>query len=154
MQTLCAEAGVIYKLVPELPGLGISGVMRWFQKRPMILQSLLFKTNDHFWFTFFHEAKHVLQQRKKSIFLESEKAEQSDEKREEAADHFAAELLIPCDAFEHFVAESARFSPTSVKSFADSVGIHPGIVSGRLMREGYAHYSEPVAKLREKFAWR
>lgn len=154
MQELCANAGVIYQLVPELPGLGVSGVMRWFQKRPMIQQSLLFKTNDHFWFTFFHEAKHVLQQRKKSIFLEGEQADHADAAREQEANRFAAELLIPSAEFESFVAKTPCFTPEVVCRFAESVGIHPGIVSGRLLREGYLTYPEPAAKLRTKFCWK
>lgn len=153
MQALCAEAGVIYTLVPELPGLGISGVMRWFQKRPLIQQSLLFKTNDHFWFTFFHEAKHVLQERKTSIFLEGDQAEQADSKREEQANRFAAELLIPEDEFSKFVEATPRFTATCVQRFAESIGIHPGIVSGRLLREGYVQYTDRVAKLKQKFVW-
>lgn len=153
MQQLCAEAGVIYRLVPELPGLGISGVMRWFQKRPMIQQSLLFKTNDHFWFTFFHEAKHVLQNRKKSIFLEGEKATSSDTQREEEANQFAADLLIPPTAWNTFTQETKTFSPAAVTRFAKSIKIHPGIVSGRLLREGLLEYSQPAAKLREKSDW-
>jgi hypothetical protein len=154
MQKLCAGAGVIYQLVPELPGLGVSGVMRWFQKRPMIQQSLLFKTNDHFWFTFFHEAKHVLQQRKKSIFLEGDQAVHADAAREDEANRFAGELLIPSKEFDRFVAGTPRFSSTAVSSFAESVGIHPGIVSGRLLREQQIAYTEPAARLRTKFAWK
>jgi HTH-type transcriptional regulator/antitoxin HigA len=154
MQALCASAGVIYQLVPELPGLGVSGVMRWFQKRPMIQQSLLFKTNDHFWFTFFHEAKHVLQQRKKSIFLEGEKADNADATREEEANRFAGELLIPSAEFESFVTKTPRFTSPAVCDFAESVGIHPGIVSGRLLREKQIAYAEPAARLRTKFAWK
>lgn len=154
IQELCARAGVIYQLVPELPGLGISGVMRWFQKRPMIQQSLLFKTNDTFWFTFFHESKHVLQQRKKSIFLEGEKVDTADAAREAEANRFAGELLIPSEALESFVEQTPRFTSTAVCRFAESIDIHPGIVSGRLLREGYLNYTEPAAKLRTKFAWR
>ena len=94
MKKLCADAGVIYLLVPELPGLGISGVMRWYRGKPVIQQSLLFKSNDHFWFTFFHEAKHVLQKRKKDIFLEGVNAEHEDQKREEEANCFSESLLV------------------------------------------------------------
>ncbi|NBB78931.1 MAG: ImmA/IrrE family metallo-endopeptidase [Verrucomicrobia bacterium] len=115
---------------------------------------LLFKTNDHFWFTFFHEAKHVLQQRKKTIFLEGEQAESADTVREEEANRFASELLIQSAEFDRFVAATSRFSSADVCRFAESVGIHPGVVSGRLLREGYLDYKEPAAKLRVKFAWK
>ena len=152
MKTLCAEAGVIFELVPELPGLGVSGVMRWFHGRPLIQQSLLFKTNDNFWFTFFHEAKHVLQMRKKQIFIEGGESQSEDIKREEEANRFAGEILIPFDAWEEFVRKE-HFDSERIRSFAKSVAIHPGIVAGRLLRDGLVDYNKPQAKLRVKFEW-
>jgi HTH-type transcriptional regulator/antitoxin HigA len=152
MKTLCAEAGVIFELVPELPGLGVSGVMRWFHGRPLIQQSLLFKTNDNFWFTFFHEAKHVLQMRKKQIFIEGGKSQPEDIKREEEANRFAGEILIPGDAWETFV-RKGHFECERIRTFARSIAIHPGIVAGRLLKEGRVDYSKPQAKLRAKFEW-
>jgi HTH-type transcriptional regulator / antitoxin HigA len=153
IKELCAEAGVIYQLIPELPGQGISGVMRWFNKRPMIQQSLLFKTNDHFWFTFFHEAKHVLQNRKKSIFLEGANADQEDQAREEEANQFASDLLIPPSTWKDFITQTSDFSSTVINAFASKLNIHPGIVSGRLLREKKLAYHQPAAKLRSKLKW-
>jgi HTH-type transcriptional regulator / antitoxin HigA len=152
MKALCAEAGVIYELVPELPGLGVSGVMRWFHGRPLIQQSLLFKTNDNYWFTFFHEAKHVLQMRKKQIFIEGANSEPEDIKREEEANRFAAELLIPEDVWESFVSKG-QFSSEHIRNLAKRIAIHPGIVAGRMLKEHLVDYSKPQAKLRDKFAW-
>lgn len=154
MEELCASAGVIYLLVPELPGQGISGVMRWFHKRPVIQQSLRFKTNDHFWFTFFHEAKHVLQNRKKSIFLEGSKADQEDEEREAEANRFSSELLISTEAWKAFLQSHHSFSVAVVKQFASELALHPGIVSGRLIRDGKLKYGQPAAKLRVNFSWK
>jgi addiction module HigA family antidote len=152
MKALCAAAGVIYELVPELPGLGVSGVMRWFHGRPLIQQSLLFKTNDNFWFTFFHEAKHVLQMRKKQIFIEGGQSQPEDTKREEEANRFASEILIPADAWENFV-RNEHFESERIRTFATSIAIHAGIVAGRLLKEGLIRYDMPQAKLRTKFEW-
>lgn len=153
MQKLCRDAGVVYHLVPELPGLGISGVMRWFRGRPMIQQSLLFKSNDQFWFTFFHEGRHVLQRRKKTIFLEGEASQPEDAEREEEANDFAADLLIPRGEWKRFVSGAGRFGESAIRRFADEVRIHPGIVAGRLLREKRIDYGAPQAKLRAKFVW-
>jgi addiction module HigA family antidote len=152
MQTLCAESGVIYTLVPELPGMGVSGVMRWFHGRPLIQQSLLFKTNDSYWFTFFHEAKHVLQKRKKEIFIEAINSNSEDTKREEDANRFAGEILIPSDDWNSFV-KQGQFSSNHIRAFAKRIKIHPGIVSGRLLKEKFISYNKPQAKLRDKFSW-
>jgi hypothetical protein len=152
MKALCAEAGVIYELVPELPGLGVSGVMRWFHGRPLIQQSLLFKTNDSYWFTFFHEAKHVLQMRKKQIFIEGGHSEPEDIKREEEANRFAGEMLIPTDAWKSFITKG-QFSSEQIRAFAKLIAIHPGIIAGRLLKEQFIEYNKPQARLRAKFAW-
>lgn len=126
--------------------------MRWFHGHPLIQQSLLFKTNDNYWFTFFHEAKHVLQMRKKQIFIEGGNAQPDDIKREEEANRFAGEILIPADAWRHF-AKQGDFSSGRIRSFATEIEIHPGIIAGRLRREKLMDYSEPQAKLRSKFEW-
>jgi len=152
MQQLCAKAGVIYLLVPELPGLGISGLMRWYRGKPVIQQSLLFKSNDHFWFTFFHEAKHVLQKRKKDIFLEGANAETEDTAREEEANAFARHWLIADPEWERFVGE-AKFETAIVRAFAQRLAIHPGIVVGRILREKLLPYTHPVRNLIAKFDW-
>lgn len=152
MKSLCADAGVIYELVPELPGLGVSGVMRWFHGRPLIQQSLLFKTNDNYWFTFFHEAKHVLQMRKKQIFIEAGQATPDDIKREDEANRFAGEILIPGDEWAAFVRKD-QFASERIRAFAKRIAIHPGIVAGRLLKEHRVEYSKPQAKLRAKFEW-
>lgn len=153
IQALCAAAGVIYVLVPELAGLGISGVMRWYHGRPLIQQSLLFKSNDHFWFTFFHEAKHVLQKKKKEIFLEGKNASHEDQKREEEANRFSGDLLIPPAEWTKFLQETQVINTASIRAFATRINIHPGIVTGRLMREELLDYSHPAQHLREKFVW-
>lgn len=153
MKQLCADAGVIYLLVPELPGLGISGVMRWYRGKPVIQQSLLFKSNDHFWFTFFHEAKHVLQKRKKDIFLEGVNAENEDQQREEEANVFARHWLIPEPDWDRFVKEVTKVESTAIRSFANSINVHPGIVVGRVMREKLLPYSHPARNLITKFVW-
>lgn len=153
MKQLCADAGVVYLLVTELPGLGISGVMRWYRGKPLIQQSLLFKSNDHFWFTFFHEAKHVLQKRKKDIFLEGANAEHEDHKREEEANRFAGNVLIPDAEWERFVVAETERGLAAIRTFANRIKIHPGIVAGRMMREKLLDYSHPARNLIVKFVW-
>ncbi len=61
MRELCAEAGVALAFVPELPDSAACGCARWLAKdKALIALSLRYKTNDHLWFSFFHEAAHVL----------------------------------------------------------------------------------------------
>ncbi|MDA0768495.1 MAG: HigA family addiction module antitoxin [Verrucomicrobia bacterium] len=152
IQERCAAAGVRFLTVPELPGLGVYGVTRWLGDTPLIQQSLHQKSHDHFWFTFFHEARHVLQKRKKLIFLESGSGDHEDQEREEDANRFSGNLLIPPAEYATLLA-SQNFSQAAIRRFADRIGIHSGIVVGRLMRDKILSYTDPTRRLQVKLRW-
>ena len=135
----CAQAGVAVVFVPELPRLRTSGATRWLTPNKALIQlSLRYKTDDHLWFTFFHEAGHILLHGKRDVFLEGDGASDS---KEQAADRFAANLLIPPSDYQRF-AKSGDFDEASIQSFADEMGIAPGVVVGRLQHEELLEYSQ------------
>jgi hypothetical protein len=102
----CAGAGVAVVVVPPLPGVRAYGATRWLHSTKALIQlSLRGKTDDHLWFTFFHEA-----------------------------DVFACDLLIPTVEHEGFCAKN-DFSLAAIRTFASQLGIAPGIVAGRLQHE-------------------
>ena len=71
--TLCSNAGVAVAFVPELPRTRVCGATRWLSPTKALIQlSLRYKTDDQLWFTFFHEAAHILLHSKKTIFVESD----------------------------------------------------------------------------------
>ena len=137
---LCAEAGVVVVLVPELPKTHVYGFTRWLTKNKALLQlSLRYKTDDVLWFTFFHEAAHILLHGKKDIFFEFRG---SDDPKEDAANRWAANFLIPERAWDGFVeALPQRVSEWIVEDFADDQRIAPGIVVGRLQKEKRLSYA-------------
>lgn len=147
---LCASAGVAVAFVPELPKTHLSGIARWLTKDKALIQlSLRYKTSDQVWFTFFHEAGHILMHGKKTIFIDEKKADSAE--IEEEANRFASELLIPAVAWARF--ERARdFSSASVKRFATSQGIAPGIVVGRLQHLKLLSYAF-LNDLKERLEW-
>ncbi|MCY4104898.1 MAG: HigA family addiction module antitoxin [bacterium] len=131
----CAAAGVRVVVTREIEGARTHGATRWLGSgRPLIQLSLRFRWSDIFWFTFFHEAKHVLDGSKRAIYIEQPNGDSADRTDEELqADEFASNLLIPKDR--------ARVLPTigsldDVRMFAADLGIHPGIVVGRLHHGG------------------
>lgn len=72
LQTRCAAAGVAVVVVPALPKTGVSGATRWLHPQKASIQlSLRYRSNDHLWLTFFHEAGHILLHGKKALFLEA-----------------------------------------------------------------------------------
>ena len=147
MRDLCAGAGVALVLVPELPKAPVSGAARWLTKtKAMIALNLRGKANDRFWFTFFHEAGHILHDDHKEVFVD---VAYSDDPCERAANEFAAEFLIPAKLTPRF--EQLR-TKAEVEAFAAEIGLHPGIVVGRLQREKRIPYSHLNA-LKTKLVW-
>ncbi len=130
----CSEAGVRVVFIPELPGTCTWGATRWLTQSSALIQlSLRYKTDDHLWFTFFHEAGHILLHGKRNLFLEGEDGERDE--RESEADSFALEWLIPESEYKKFRRRGAN-SCAAISRFAHELGIAPGIVVGRLQHDG------------------
>jgi addiction module HigA family antidote len=154
----CASAGVAVTLVPELPGCRANGATRWLSPRKALIQlSLRYRWADVFWFSFFHEAAHVLLHGKREVFIEGEDGVPGEavEQKEREADRFAAQHLIPPGALERLRphAQAERLSKSRVQAFANEMGIHPGIVVGRLQHEGWLPHTH-LNGLRIRLAWR
>lgn len=148
---LCASVGVAVVFVPQIAGARVSGATRWLNKDKALIQlSLRYKMNEHFWFTFFHEAGHIVLHGKREVFIDT-KSEDRDAKEREA-DQFAADMLIPPGKYAAFVRSKKGTRQAVVREFAQKIGIAPGIVVGRLQHDGYLSYSH-LNGLKEKFVW-
>jgi HTH-type transcriptional regulator/antitoxin HigA len=138
LTTECAAAGVAVVFVPELPKIRCHAVSRWLTPDKALIQLCLrYRTDDQMWFSFFHEAAHILKHGKKRLFLDDLAADSPDETE---ADRFAADSLIPPAEFAVFVAQGKPTRP-SVQGFARRIGIAPGIVVGRLQHDGVIEQS-------------
>ena len=148
MRKLCAASGVALVIVPEIPRNPVSGATRWLSPDKALIQlSLRYKSDDQFWFSFFHEAGHLLRHGKKLGFIE-DGGPGSD--LEDEANAFAGSFLIPR---EHEVRLSALKSTTAILEFSKALGIAPGIVVGRLHRDKVIPYSH-CQHLKRRFEWR
>jgi hypothetical protein len=148
MVQACAQAGVALVLLEEFDKIHISGATRWLTpEKALLMMSLRYGTNDHFWFTFFHEAGHILLHGKKNIYVDEHDRYDSNEEKE--ANEFAGDILVPAKEYKHFVAMN-DFSELSIKKFAQRLGIHPGIVVGRLQHDGKIDFKWHNG-LKEKF---
>lgn len=138
LQEMCAETGVAVVFVPELKGTGIYGATRWIGDKAIIQLSLRYKSNDHLWFTFFHEAGHIISHGRKEIFLESKKV---DGEKEIEADNFSKNHLIPLMQYNEFLQNWDK-TLNEVKVFAEKSGIAPGIVVGRLQHDSQLAFNK------------
>ncbi len=126
MKRLCTEAGVAVALVPEMKKVPWNGATKWLTPRKaMILLCLRGRGEDKFWFSFFHEAGHVLKDNKKDLLINNGS---HDDPREKRADRFAAKFLIPSQYDDRI---RLIRSKAEIISMADKLGIAPGIVAGR-----------------------
>jgi HTH-type transcriptional regulator/antitoxin HigA len=133
VQGLAAAAGVAVVFVPAPPGCRVSGATCWLSPdRALIALSLRHKTNDHLWFTLFHEAGHLLLHGKKATFVDG--LDGQDAEHEAEANRFAANQLIPPTAACQL---RGLRSEVEVRAAAQTLGIAPGIVVGRLQHEGW-----------------
>jgi len=147
MREKCAAAGVAISLVQELPGGHVSGAAKWLSaSKAMIALNLRGKSLDKFWFTFFHEAGHLLDDDKDQMFVD---VEYSDNPRELTANKFAGEILIPP---KHEAELPMLRTETAVTSFARRIKVHPAIVVGRLQRDGIVPYDR-MNRLKARLDW-
>ena len=139
---LCAGAGVAFCVVQELPKIGANGVARWLTDRKALIQmSIRGKWADIFWYSFLHEAGHLLKHRtQRRIVIDGLNDDPEMAKIEAEADQFARDFLIPPEDWEQFCDEG-YFTPSSIRSFARSVGVAPFIVVGRLQKEKLVAYN-------------
>ena len=135
---LCNESGVALALVPQLPKVALSGAARWLSPRKAVIQlTARHKSNDHLWFTFFHEAAHILLHSKKGIFVDEANGNKVEVGVEVEANEWASNTLIDKRDWERFVVTSKKFCEYTIRAFSDKCGIAPSIVVGRLQHEGY-----------------
>lgn len=151
LKELCSASGVAFVLLAELPRTRVSGAARWLSPSRALLQlSLRHGTNDHFWFSFFHEAAHILLHGKKEAFVDEDQAAGEEPQKEREANSFSEDQLIPKGQYLAFATAHELLSKAAIVGFADRVGVAPGIVVGRLQHEGrlpYTHCNDLKAHL-------
>ncbi len=152
MIELAADAGVAVAFSRELEGLPVAGATRWlWPRRALIHLSLACETDDQLWYTFFHQAAHLLLHGKKQVFLEGAVraaagappapigSDRGGDEEELAADEFATGFLVPEATLGKLkpFCDSRRISETILRTFAAELHVAPGIVVSRLQQLGW-----------------
>jgi Zn-dependent peptidase ImmA (M78 family) len=105
-------------------------------------------SDDHFWFTFFHEAGHLLLHGERGVFLEGDDTPSNGE--EEEANKFAACILVPPEFQSSFL--NLRADARTVIRFAMRAGIAPGIVVGQLQHLDHLRHNQ-LNRLKRYYVW-
>ncbi|WP_299580287.1 HigA family addiction module antitoxin [Mucilaginibacter sp.] len=131
LREICFEVGVALVYSMSLPKAPISGAARWIGGQPLIQMTDRYKTNDHFWFTFFHEAAHILLHGKKDVFIEEFQGVENDQVKENEANEYSGNMLLPKSATEDL---PESITELDIRRLAKQYNTHPGIVVGRLQK--------------------
>ncbi|MBO4356345.1 MAG: HigA family addiction module antidote protein [Clostridia bacterium] len=137
MREIFSQCGVAFVLLPHLKNSGVNGAVKWINgERVVLAMNTRGAYADRFWFTLFHEVRHVFQQKIKTVFISgtSDELDEINASLEEDADRFASDFLIPGAKYAHW-SPDRYVSDSEIVAFAESVGIHPGIVAGRLQHD-------------------
>ena len=141
LQSLCAKYGVAVVYTPCLPKAPISGATWWKGGNPIIQLSGRYKTNDSFWFAFYHEVAHVLKHGRKEVFLEDLEGTPRDAQKEKEANRFAQKSLFP-EAAVRSLTSGAKPADEAILDYARKYRTHPAIIVGQLQHRGILSYRE------------
>lgn len=134
LQSLCASVGVRVVHTPCLPQTNLHGSTRWINDKPLIQLSNLYNRNDIFWFTFFHEAGHIIKHGKRDVFVEGLKYSPEEQIKEDEANDFAVKHIFSKEQ-ETEVLGNLPLNKQSIIAFANKFNTHPAMIIGRLARE-------------------
>lgn len=155
LQALCSKAGVALIVLATPPECPVSGAALYTrQKVPMIVLSARYLSDDHFWFTFFHEAGHLLlHDIESSPFIDELGPEADDMSNHEVeADEFARSVLLDERRGSIEVRRSSGPTIREIVAFASRQGISPGIVVGQCQHDGLLGFDRRN-DLKRKYRW-
>jgi Zn-dependent peptidase ImmA (M78 family) len=130
-------------------GCHASGSTRFLSEtKALLLLSFRHLSDDQFWFTFFHEAAHLLLHGEKRLFIEGLGGPAT--KEEEEANEFAGRLLVP-SPFRDRLFDLPTNSREVIK-FARLLGTSPGIIVGQLQHYRRIEHNQ-LNGLKRRFRW-
>jgi HTH-type transcriptional regulator/antitoxin HigA len=154
---ILAAAGVRLVIVEFLPGAKIDGAAFWLDDNsPVIALSIRFDRINNFWFVLRHEIEHIL--KRDGLRVDVELTEQIQRKErlppeEVHANEVAADFVVPSNELDNFIMRvRPLYSEQRILLFAKRIGVHPGLVVGRLQFRDevpYTHFHRYLVKVRE-----
>lgn len=150
LQGICASHGVAVVVARAPAGCRASGATRFLNsERALVLLSCRHLSDDHFWFTFFHEVGHLLLHGSQGTFVDLDGDPSSAIEAE--ANAFASSTLIPAEFLEQM--KRVPLLARSLIRLAMQIGVSPGIVVGQLQHAGRLGRDKQNG-LKRRFVWR
>jgi plasmid maintenance system antidote protein VapI len=149
LQEQCAACGVAVVIVRAPKGCPASGATRVKNGKAILQLSVRYLRDDSFWFTFFHEAGHLVLHGDR-LFLEWSDRRDFDSHEEDEANKFAGQVLIPPS--EETALRALPHEYRSIMRFAKNLSISPGIVVGQLQHRGLVR-RDKLNFLKKRYSW-
>lgn len=134
---LLASKGIVLIVERHLPGSYLDGAAMLVDgDTPVVALTLRHDRLDNFWFVLLHELGHVFLHLFDGLrfdFFDEESGSDGDAIEAEA-DKFALDTLIPGDLWDQCLSRFA-LSEEAVKIDAETIGIDPSIIAGRIRKE-------------------
>ena len=154
LKRMLAEAGVALVIMPHLPKTYANGATFWLgSDKAVVLLSIRGSWADMFWFSLFHELAHVLKHDKRLTYINDGISNPEVQKQEDEANAFAGEQLIPSKAYEAFL-QTEQFGSDAIRTFAQEIGVHPGVIVGRLQHDNRLPMKTALNHMRERYIWK
>jgi hypothetical protein len=155
LQAAAARCGVAVVVLQAPSGCRASGAIRWLSAdKALLLMSARHLTDDHFWFTFFHECGHLLLHGETPLFLDedgnTEEDGDAETVMEDEANRFAAETLIPPNYRDALAC--VRPETFEVVRLATDIGVAAGVLVAQLQRMERLPMSH-LNRLKRRYAW-
>ena len=148
-----AGAGVALVICPHLSKTYAHGaVFPLGNEKTVMMLTIRGRWADVFWFSLFHELGHILLHRRQGVIVEYDNGVSDIKDMETEADKFAANTLIPPQEWDTFIMENNTFFPITIQTFASRIGVHTGIIVGRLQHEKLLK-QDWLKKLRTRYIW-
>jgi HTH-type transcriptional regulator / antitoxin HigA len=154
LQMLCASVGVAVVVVRAPDGCNVSGAARVRSGGTgLIALTARYLTDDHFWFTFFHEAAHLLLEHRAGTYVDElpPGASAAVSEDERAADDFAARQMISEDGLRDI--DRMRPRMREIVKLAHKLGVAPGIIVGQLQFRGRLGFGSGMNHLKRRYQW-
>lgn len=150
IKSILDKCGITFTVIHHLKGVPVQGYIRNMNDRILMALTIRQKYSDIFWFTFFHELGHLLENKNKKT-LNMVDYESSDEfASEKVANEFSANTLINKASFNEFIKKP--INPVTISGLAKKEGVTASIVVGRLGHLDSKYYIQ-YSHLREKYEW-
>jgi len=153
LKQLAASTGVVVVVVRAPTGCPVSGVSITLESgRRVIGLSARYRSDDHFWFTFLHEAAHIVLHEGVGMYIDDIERDGSpgSEGPEAEADQFASEMLLPSELLEKL---PNRITPVTIHGLANRASVSPGVVLGQLQHAGLVSYRSKMNRLKHRYSW-